>query len=204
MVITSWPNRSPIEDELAVHSPSVSTLEFIQRCQVLLGACLTTDYVGRSAILRDCLDACPACGNYFDLAAVARTLYRLARDVCPRPWIQRLPTKRRSHVDSVLTIIAHEYATPHLTMKVIASRLGLTPEYLSRSLARETRHSFPSHLNDVRVLMAIRQLDDGSSLVAVSHACGYPTVGELDRQFSRRLHASPRRVRRALRLIPPQ
>jgi hypothetical protein len=71
--------------------------------------------------------------------------------------------------------------------------------YLSRAVARLTGHSFPTHLNAVRMLEAARLLRTSAlSVKEISARVGFSHVSHFDRTFRRWFQMMPGEFRRAL------
>src|SRR5204862_610415 len=106
-------------------------------------------------------------------------------------------TTRRDRVNALLHLTRQNYFRADLSLGQLAARMELSVEYLSRALADQTGHAFRTHLNGVRLLAALVRLQaDTCSLKMIAQDIGYPDTGELDRQFSRRFHHTPREFRR--------
>lgn len=143
-------------------SPSV--LDFVQRCQVATGLFCLVDFCSQSDAIVDCVMSCPRFGSQDDAVATVCALSLLAiaffKSVSSDQHhrVSEDKRRRRAYVNAVMSAIRKEFALEHLTLGTLARRRGLSQPYLSRALSSETRHSFPQHLNAVRVLAAIVML----------------------------------------------
>lgn len=180
---------------------------FVQHCQAALGAFTVDDYVGQVTALWDALSLFPRpITTDVELLTLVVAISRLAAGFfqATRAGRTSIPRPSRAHVNALLRLIRNEYYSRDLTLNSIASRLRLSRSYLSRALARETQHSFPTHLNCIRLLAAVDKLRRGEERVAaVASAVGYRSSGELDRQFQRRFAMTPRQFERLIVTVPP-
>jgi len=187
---------------------SLDILEFVQSCQVAVGACIQDDYARQFAAVWSCLDRFPRDRlTDTELSGAVVAIGKVAAG-----FVGHIPSDHgvegrcaRRHVNALLAIARREYANPQLTLTAFAMRLGVTQTYLSRTLNRETGHSFATHLNGIRLLTAIeliRQSRERLGNIAV--LVGYRNMGELDRQFKKTFGLAPGRVRRLIGSWPPE
>jgi AraC-like DNA-binding protein len=178
-----------------VHSDA--SFLFVQRCQVALGRCYAADIATVVETLWDCLDTFPVPhARDVDRIPAMVSVYRIAVRffaTCNQCRALRAPheTVRRRRVNQTVGLIIDNYRDEDLTLSNIADRLAVSSSLLSRAIATETRHSFPTHVNGVRVFAAISHLGHGERVKSVAALAGYRSSGELDRQFGHRFGIAP-------------
>jgi AraC-like DNA-binding protein len=188
---------------MAYNEMSDTALRFVQRCQVAVGVCAEDDYAAQVSALWYCLDTFPRDSPAVrDLTAACAAVYRIAVG-----FFGSLTGTRsslggnaqrvgRRHVNALLQAMIMQHGDPALTLGQLAASLDLSRSHLSRTLAAETGHSFPTHLNGVRLLSAIMKLRDPVDRVkSIAAGAGYSGTGELDRQFQRRFGVTPKQFR---------
>jgi AraC-like DNA-binding protein len=195
---------------MAIRDVSDTALAFVQRCQAAAG--LTwgqEDYAIQVGALWSCLETFPRReATETGLITIAVAVWRLSigfdhliPSFTPIPYRRRLG---RPHVYGILIALRDEYANPNLTFASIAQQRGMSRSYLSKELRRDTEHRFPTHLNGVRVLAAIRALKRrGQPIKNLAPSVGYISSGELDRQFQRWFGLSPTVFEGLMAAAPP-
>lgn len=178
-------------------SPAIH--EFVQRCQICAGMFSLCAYPVCAGGLWSVLAQLPAdimelheadaLTAVTALRRLSQGFFRCSPFASPIPPIST-PERR---VNDVLCIIRTRYATDGLTLRNIADELRVTRCYLSRLLRWETGHSFPTHVNGVRLLAAVEVLSSAERVKEAARLAGYSSTGELDRQFKRRIGLTPKR-----------
>lgn len=184
-------------------------LQFVQDCQVAVLACADDDAVAQAVAIWNCLSGFPKSSDADDLAPAAVAVWKIAKGFFespgePRRAVERMPSSSgRKHANAVVRLLRQQYREANLTQRHAAEQLDLSQAYLSRILRGELGGAFGSafraHLNGIRLLAAIVQLPSGRSFRTIAEEVGYPTTGELDRQFHRWFGVSPRTFRTYLR-----
>jgi AraC-like DNA-binding protein len=193
--------------ELSDGVPSASH-EFVQACQVAIGEVGISDNADQADAICDCLRRFPeASSGERDLVVPACAVFLLASSFLRgggcRGSTEHSHRRRRAHVQAVLDILRRQFADSDLSLGGVARRLSLSQAYLSRAIAVETRHSFPIHLNLVRLLKAVVMLREESIRIKeIAGAVGYQSTGELDRQMRHWFRLTPRGFRLLLGQAP--
>lgn len=190
---------------------SEAVLAFVQTCQVAVLTCADDDYVAQVTAIWNCLSTFPRSGSDCELVAAVLAVWKVASGFFVPHAVAitrraRPHTLQRAHVNAVLRLAMDRHHCPDMTLRQIASQLGLSVCYLSHAINAETEHSFASafraHLNGIRLLDAVKRLESAASVQSLALSVGYPRTGELDRQFDRWFGVSPGRFRSLLGRAP--
>ena len=107
------------------------------------------------------------------------------------------PLQKRSGEGSVpplvqraLTVL-HENFSGRITVKELASFLGCSETYLSRTFKQYTGASVYGHLTDVRIQHAKEMLAEGQSVTDVCFACGFNDCSNFIRSFKESVGETP-------------
>lgn len=142
--------------------------------RVLFGRILADALVHLGRALR--VAAPGGCDAAVDAASFMRELGRL-KQATAVPLCSR-------RIAQFHELMRQRFADPELTAKAIASDMGLSVWYLTRTVKRETHHGFCWHLRSARVARAAQLLmSTTKSVKEIAHEVGYRHAGELDRQF---------------------
>jgi AraC-like DNA-binding protein/mannose-6-phosphate isomerase-like protein (cupin superfamily) len=96
---------------------------------------------------------------------------------------------------ALLTIEA-EYASPELSLRRLAGRLGLTPNYLSALFTEVTGHPFKWHLTRIRIQRARKLLEQTDMKIQqIGRLVGYSDPAYFSRSFKSVVGASPAEYR---------
>ena len=197
--------RLPFDDHL-VERYLGRTLRWIQCCQADAFVWRDSDSVDRVAALVRSLRTLPIARAQTDRVALSSALARLAwqawstlhkaNDDDIGTLSRHMP--RRARVCASLSLLIEASGRFNLTLDALADRLGLTTSYLSRAMSAETRLTFASIVNSVRLIHAVLLVRASSLRInAVADAVGYLRTSELDRQFKRWIHMTPTTFRHA-------
>lgn len=118
-------------------------------------------------------------------------LYRNCREqVCGEARLSPLVRRARQ-------LIAERYTDPGLTLESIASRLHVSPVYLSRVLKKELDSSFVGLVTHARIAKAVRLLDSTSlSVHEIALLSGYDSQHYFSTAFKKRVGLSPNQYRK--------
>lgn len=186
---------------------AVGVLEFVQRCQIAVGAFIACDRILQASSLWACLASVPPSDTPADRVVVSAAILRLAvgalrEQGCVRgrgePGFKHRGSSR-SRVGDLLQLIRENYTEPDARLAGLAAKLGVSVSYLSRALARFTSHSFSTHLNGFRLLEAAVLLRASAlSVKEISARVGYNRTSDFDRCFRRWCVMTPGEFRRAV------
>jgi AraC-like DNA-binding protein len=100
-------------------------------------------------------------------------------------------------VSDALALLAARCHEPALRLEDIAAELRLSRCHLSRLISAETGQTYRRHLTELRIRLAITQLDNERlSIKEVAAAVGYSSTASFDHEFRRRCRCSPSEWRR--------
>lgn len=170
---------------------------FIQRSQYCAGLFSAAAYQTSVSALWSLIADCPSGSDLAAAEAITLVvaLRRLSAGFLRHDYEHRMVVNAgcaERRVDEVLQIVRARYSTYGLSLCKIAENMHVTRSYLSRLLRHETGHSFPTHLNGVRLLAAVDAVARSGRVKEVASTVGYASTGELDRQFRRRLGFPPK------------
>jgi AraC-like DNA-binding protein len=207
------PAQLPVGDEstklLTCHDAlySDSLVRFARQCQVVAGACVPpTDAVDVLCTawlaLRSFPDEIPSASIPYATAIVVV----LARHVLRRDWSNRLSiasvghvASPRNHINRAFDLLFESHTCVNVSLTGIAYELRVSPSHLCRTMRNMTRDGFVTHLSGLRVLTAASLLNNVDfKIKEVATRSGYHHTGELDRDFRKWFHVSPRQFRSAL------
>lgn len=180
------------------------TLEFVQRCQVITGAWIDSDYVDVLGMVWTCLKIRPDLFTRMDLVTVARVILRFAPrvlgDICARRGVaSACQGARRDLVDRLLRLMNERRRDSSVTLVDFAAALHVSYYHVSRAITGETNHHFPTHLNGLRLLdSALLLRHTGLSIKEVAAAVGYERTAELDRHWAEWFGMTPGEFRRCV------
>ncbi|MBR0384966.1 MAG: helix-turn-helix domain-containing protein, partial [Erysipelotrichaceae bacterium] len=99
-------------------------------------------------------------------------------------------------VNGALNLINNELDNPDLNLNYVASRLEVTPNYLSGRFSRDMKQSFSNYLTHARINTARQLLSDISKKVyEVSIAVGFTDVSYFNKVFKEHLGVTPLQYR---------
>ncbi|WP_370872555.1 response regulator transcription factor [Paenibacillus zeirhizosphaerae] len=94
-------------------------------------------------------------------------------------------------------LIGERYADPEWTLEAAASRLQVSPVYLSRVLKKELHTSFVSLVSSARIAKAVRLLDSTSlPMHEIALLSGYESQHYFSTAFKKRMGVSPNQYRK--------
>jgi AraC family transcriptional regulator len=97
----------------------------------------------------------------------------------------------RERVEKVKAIVAANYETPP-SLAQIATSVGMSPFYLSRTFSRLTGETIPLFLRRVRVERAAEMLRAGThNVTEAAFAVGYSSLGHFAKAFTEMLGSTP-------------
>jgi AraC-like DNA-binding protein len=180
----------------------------MRQCQLLAGALVPpTDAL---VILPTawqtirCLPECPGSSEGYAFRAmtgIAVHVFDMQQRSCNGTQCQRGPAELSAV--RALEFVLSNYTNRTISLRDTASALNLSPSHLCRTIHTISGYTFLTHLGGVRVLAASCLLaGTGSDIAKIALQCGYHHTGELDRDFRRWLHASPRRYRKEVCATP--
>lgn len=112
------------------------------------------------------------------------------------------PSRRSSVVYGVLAEVAAHLTDPNLSLKGIATSLGLHPDYLGRRFKEVMGLSVGVYLLNERLRLArIRLEQSQDSLARIASGCGFGTLRHFLRQFKGQFGATPTEVRNRYRTM---
>lgn len=98
-----------------------------------------------------------------------------------------------------LEVLAQEYASAHISLRILAERVNLSPGHLSRALTQRTGASYATHLTRLRMQRGRSLLEHTPLTVKeIAAAVGYTRTSEFDRNFVRTFGVTPGEFRRQL------
>ncbi len=107
-------------------------------------------------------------------------------------------TPQGSMVERAQAFIRENYHR-RISLSTVASRLNVSPNYLSRIFKRTTGVNLTTYLHHVRLKHAMTLLGAGErSISEIAYLVGYQNYRDFYRNFVKLKHASPREVQREL------
>lgn len=184
---------------------TTEALNFVQRCQVMVGWWPFQDYVANISGVWNCLQSLPPAESMSDRMLVASSVTRIAQRVltlrteAAMPLPDRCCSRRR--VQAFLTLLRIEHKNHGTLLRFLAKRVGVTQCRLSRLLASETGLQFHVHLGGWRTLSSTLLLGSRKlAMKAIAYDVGYAGPAEFDRQFKSWTKMTPSDFRTALYL----
>jgi len=90
----------------------------------------------------------------------------------------------------------------NLTLELLAAQIYFSPEYLSRYFKKITGKNISTYLMELRIAKAKELLCSSSySITEVCHLCGYSSISNFRKYFSKTVGMSPREYRKLNRKI---
>jgi len=99
-------------------------------------------------------------------------------------------------IQSALSFI-HENYHEKLTLNIIAEKIHLNPSYLSRKFLEEQAIGINEYINNYRLEMAIKKMNDNmeASMSSIAESCGFNSQHYFSVAFKKKYHQSPRQYK---------
>ena len=99
-------------------------------------------------------------------------------------------------IQSALSFI-HEHYHEKLTLNIIAEKIHLNPSYLSRKFLEEQSIGINEYINNYRLEMAIKKMNDNmeASMSSIAESCGFNSQHYFSVAFKKKYHQSPRQYK---------
>ncbi len=99
-------------------------------------------------------------------------------------------------IQSALSYI-HENYYEKLTLNIIAEKIHLNPSYLSRKFLEEQSIGINEYINNYRLEMAIKKMNDNmeASMSTIAESCGFNSQHYFSVAFKKKYHQSPRQYK---------
>ncbi len=98
-----------------------------------------------------------------------------------------------------IKIIKEEYSDTELNLNMVADKLNITPNYLSKCFKRDVGESFTNYLNGYRIDKAKDLLKDISIKINdLAYSVGFADAGYFDKVFKLKVGLSPLKYRQSI------
>ncbi|MDF2715056.1 MAG: AraC family transcriptional regulator, partial [Paenibacillus sp.] len=106
---------------------------------------------------------------------------------------ERNKKSRNTHLlDRILAYIQDHFQNPNISLYAIASHFNLSESYLSQFFKEQTGETFSSYLENLRISLACRLMEQGSlSIDNIAVQAGYNSTHSFRRAFKRTMGVSP-------------
>jgi AraC family transcriptional regulator len=96
-----------------------------------------------------------------------------------------------------IAAVERRYATPAVSLRAIASAVGVHPATLSAAFRRYRKTSVGDSIRDMRMKRAMELLRGDMPLAEIAHACGFSDQAHFTRVFAKVMGTTPGAFRRA-------
>ncbi len=143
--------------------------------------------------------------SYVQIKAIINLLENFIKDI--QAELDLFPNLKKDNlsyqqmiVHKVVQYISEHYHQPELTLKQVSEANGISYHYLSRLIKKVLKTTFSQYLNQTRLEVASRLLQNRSlSVSEIAYTCGYEDPGYFCKLFKRMYGKSPG----IFRLNPP-
>lgn len=112
------------------------------------------------------------------------------------PVPERPSTRPDTGFETILTYIRNHYTDPGLNVNAIAKACNYSPSYVSHAFSRRMKRNLRTYVNQLRLILAKRLLQGGSSVARTAMVCGYTDVNYFAAVFRRTVGVAPSRYAR--------
>jgi AraC-like DNA-binding protein len=182
-----------------------SLRRFVRECQVTAGACLPpADCIEVLHRTQSALSCFPAIGSSELLIPAAHATVGLATHVLDcfqscSSHIYMNDLRKRSLVSEMIAAAFALHTSPSASLTNICATLHVSRCHSSKELRRATGVGFRMHVSTFRLLTSVSLLAASVAEVrVVAAASGFHHTGQLDREFKRWFHVTPRSFRRSI------
>lgn len=124
-----------------------------------------------------------------DRGAADFTAALIAGRLGPAP--ERPSTRPDTGFEAILTYIRNHYTDPGLNVNAIAKACNDSPSYVSHAFSRRMKRNLRTYVNQLRLILAKRLLQGGSSVARTAMVCGYTDVNYFAAVFRRTVGVAP-------------
>lgn len=110
-----------------------------------------------------------------------------------RPGTDRPSTRPDTGFETILTYIRNHYTDPGINVNAIAKACNYSPSYVSHAFGSRMKRNLRTYVNQLRMILAKRLLQGGSSVARTAMVCGYTDANYFAAVFRRTVGVSPSR-----------
>lgn len=141
-----------------------------------------------------------ACKNINDVMSLNKD-YAICIDYCERVSAIRYPKTNNAKINTAMHFLQENY-TRHLSVKEIASEVGLSPEYLSSQFHKLTGTTLPSYITNLKIAEAKNLLRfTDMSLAEISEYLSFSSQSYFQSVFKKETGDTPNEYRRLNKLL---
>lgn len=109
---------------------------------------------------------------------------------------ERPSTRPDTGFETILTYIRNHYTDPGINVDAIAKACNYSPSYVSHAFSSRMKRNLRTYVNQLRLILAKRLLQSGSSVARTAMVCGYTDANYFAAVFRRTVGVSPSRYAR--------
>lgn len=88
-------------------------------------------------------------------------------------------------INTIMTYIRNNYTDPTINVATIASACNYSPSYVSHTFSRYMKMNLRTYINQMRIILAKHELQNGNSVFMTAMVCGYSDANYFTTVFRR-------------------